>query len=217
LIDSGADSNSPTVSPVGNTSYTVEIENQFGCFTEMMTEVVVTDLENNFNVTAAPDTIIQGASTQLNATEMENVTYTWSPTSTLSQTNVPDPVATPEITTTYQLEVSANGCVATRDVEVVVLNPQCEFPFIFVPNAFTPNNDGENDDFRVYGSFIEEMNLIVFNRWGQKVFETNDQQVGWDGTFNGKALAPDAFGYYLMVRCVGGQEYTTKGNVSLLK
>ncbi|MFK7932985.1 MAG: PKD domain-containing protein [Saprospiraceae bacterium] len=218
LIDSGLDSNSPTVSPTESTSYTVEVENQFGCFTEAITEVVVTDLENSLiNITAAPDTIVQGASTQLNATEMDDVVYTWSPATTLSQTNVPDPVATPEVTTTYQLEVSANGCVATRDVEVTVLNPQCEFPFIFVPNAFTPNNDGENDDFRVYGSFIEEMNLIVFNRWGQKVFETNDQQIGWDGTFNGKALPPDAFGYYLMVRCVGGQEYTTKGNVSLLK
>lgn len=216
-IISGANTSAPTVSPDSNTVYTVEVENQFGCFATLDTRVTVINLEGLVDVKAEPNSIVLGQSAQLSATLITGADYNWTPAATL---DVPDsfaPIATPDVTTTYQLNVDVNGCVISRDVEVTVLNPQCEFPFIFVPNAFTPNDDKENDYFRVYGSAIEEMTLIVYNRWGQKVFESTDPQQGWDGTFNGERLPPDAFGYYLTVKCIGGQEYTTKGNVNLLR
>ena len=103
------------------------------------------------------------------------------------------------------------------ELSVVVIERLCEEPFIFFPNAFTPNNDGENDVLRVLGTEIEAMELVIYNRWGEKVFETTDPNEGWDGTFKGERLPPDAYGFYLRVLCIGGEEYYKQGNVMLLK
>lgn len=67
---------------------------------------------------------------------------------------------------------------------------------IYIPNTFTPNGDGLNDVFRVYGSIIQEVNVIVFNQWGEKIFQSRDRSVGWDGTFRGK---PQPSGVYIVV------------------
>lgn len=67
---------------------------------------------------------------------------------------------------------------------------------IFIPNTFTPNGDGLNDVFRVYGYIVQEMNVMIFNQWGEKVFQTRSQGTGWDGTFNGK---PQPSGVYIVV------------------
>ena len=61
------------------------------------------------------------------------------------------------------------------------------------------------------------MNVAVYNRWGQKIFESNDQTIGWDGTFQGKALPPDVYGYYVTLVCDDGSRLFKKGNLTLLK
>ena len=61
------------------------------------------------------------------------------------------------------------------------------------------------------------MELVIASSWGQTVFISTDQSVGWDGTFNGEELGPDAFAYTLFVRCIDGQEYIKRGNVSIIK
>ncbi|NJL75224.1 MAG: gliding motility-associated C-terminal domain-containing protein [Saprospiraceae bacterium] len=76
-----------------------------------------------------------------------------------------------------------------QSVEVVVNSGVCNEPYIFVPLAFTPNNDGTNDILYVRGNPIEEVYFAVYNRWGQRVFETTDKNIGWDGTFQGRKLA----------------------------
>ncbi|MCB0814863.1 MAG: gliding motility-associated C-terminal domain-containing protein, partial [Flavobacteriales bacterium] len=93
----------------------------------------------------------------------------------------------------------------------------CDEPDIFVPNAFTPNGDGSNDLLFVRGRFITELDFQVFDRWGEKVFETSDQNVGWDGTFRGKPVDPAVFVYHLTVRCEDGQRYFKKGNVTVIR
>src|SRR5690606_39240478 len=124
----------------------------------------------------------------------------------------------PPMTTDFSLKVTdANGCMVTRNKTIFVLNPQCEPPYIFVPRAFTPNQDGTNDILYVRGESIDEVEFIVYNRWGQKVFETSDLSVGWDGTFRGEELAPDVYGYYLRVLCIGGDTYEEKGNVTIIR
>ena len=136
----------------------------------------------------------------------------------LDNANIANPIAQPEETTTYNVLISnEEGCITERDIEIFVKNLDCDYPFVFVPSAFSPNGDGENDEFLVRGVNIEEMNLVIFNRWGQKVFETNDQSEGWRGTFKNELLAPDVYGYYLTVKCFNGEENFKKGNVSLLR
>ena len=70
----------------------------------------------------------------------------------------------------------------------------------FLPNAFTPNGDGNNDTLFVRGPGISEVNLSIYNRWGELVFETKNKSEGWDGSFNEKEADPGVFVYYLFVR-----------------
>src|SRR5690606_10778064 len=124
----------------------------------------------------------------------------------------------PETTTTFTLPaVDANGCEVQRSITIVVINPQCEPPYIFVPKAFSPNGDGVNDILYVRGESIDVVEFIIYDRWREKMFETNNLSQGWDGTFRGKALPPDVYGYYLYVECIGGDTYTERGNVTIIR
>ena len=127
-------------------------------------------------------------------------------------------MATPKQTTTYNLTVtSPDGCVATLAVTITVNIPECAEPFIFLPNAFSPNGDGKNDVLYLRSNIVDRMSLIIYDRWGEKVFETTNQSVGWDGTYKGKLLPPDVYGYYLTVICIDGQQFMKKGNVTILR
>ncbi len=144
--------------------------------------------------------------------------YEWSPEEGLSCSDCADPVAFPEEDTEYEVTVTDSlGCSRVLVVVVRTVPPDCGPPGVFIPNAFTPNGDGENDVLRVYGSAIERLHLVVYNRWGQKVFETYDKDGSWDGRFNGQLLHPDVFGFALEVDCVGGTSYFHKGNVTILR
>lgn len=86
-----------------------------------------------------------------------------------------------------------------------------------VPTGFTPNGDGTNDILFVKGFGFARMDLKVFNRWGQLVFETNDQKTGWDGTYKGKPLDMDVFVYMLKVEFTDGKLFDKNGNVTLIR
>ena len=88
---------------------------------------------------------------------------------------------------------------------------------IYIPTAFSPDGDGVNDKLYVYGNGLEEIHLMVFNRWGELVFETTDQNQGWDGNLRGKALNPAVFIYVLSATNVEGQKIKLRGNVTLVK
>lgn len=90
-------------------------------------------------------------------------------------------------------------------------------PLADVPNAFSPNGDGNNDVLYVRGSAIQTVNLKIFNRWGELVFETNDKNIGWDGTFNGKPQEMDAYSFVLNATFLDESTYYKKGNVTLLR
>jgi gliding motility-associated-like protein len=93
----------------------------------------------------------------------------------------------------------------------VVKQKQC---FISFPNAFTPNNDGRNDRFKIITAFhLSEYLLIVYNRWGQKIFETKDPVMGWDGTVNGRLQAAGTFIWSCSYKRAGISS-VTKGSVT---
>jgi len=118
------------------------------------------------------------------------------------------------MTTQYCVTASnAAGCVDSACTYVVV-DVQCGE--LFIPTAFSPNNDGENDLLYVMGSCIEDLNFAIFDRWGEKVFETSDPSIGWDGSFKGKALDAAVFVYYLKAT-VKGVDVDKHGNITLVK
>ena len=136
----------------------------------------------------------------------------------LSATDIPDPVASPAETTTYTLTiVDENGCSNSAEVLLFLFDSPCVAPYIFVPNAFSPNGDNLNDVLLVEGNVIDEFYLAIYDRWGEQVFESRSQTDGWDGTFQGRTLAPDVYGYYLEVSCFGGEQYRSRGNITLLR
>jgi gliding motility-associated-like protein len=142
----------------------------------------------------------------------------WSPDEDLTCTSCPDPLAYPETTTTYIVKLTdANGCMSVDSITLRVLPRPCTEEEIFVPNAFSPNGDFINDEWRVRGKSIERLHVVVYNRWGELVFESTDPDFSWDGTYKGQALTTDVFAYAIEVDCVGGERFFHKGNLSLLR
>ncbi len=217
-ILSGANTATPLVNPTQPTVYNLTASNSQGCTVDTSIAVNIFNFVPPLMIVPPIDTITQGESVQVQATDNPSYVYTWSPPDFLDATDVPNPIASPEETTTYLLTIrDANGCINTAELLLVVLNPLCREPYIFIPNAFTPNGDNLNDVLLVEGSLIEEMYLAIYDRWGELVFESSDKSFGWDGTFRGKELPADTYGFILEVLCVGGEEYLRKGNISLLR
>lgn len=90
-------------------------------------------------------------------------------------------------------------------------------PLVDVPTAFTPGKFGANSIIRVVGFGIKEMAWSIYNRWGQKVYESNSLKSGWDGTFNGKLQPMDVYSYTLSVIFSNGQKITKTGDITLLR
>ena len=88
---------------------------------------------------------------------------------------------------------------------------------IGIPTAFSPNNDTHNDVLYVRGSGIQSFTLVIYNRYGEKVFETNDLSSGWDGTYKGQPENTGVFAYYLEYEYVNGDKSSLKGNITLVK
>jgi gliding motility-associated-like protein len=116
--------------------------------------------------------------------------------------------------------VRAFGQLACQLSDASTLNGKSDNPIgntIFVPNTFTPNNDGKNDIFYVYGNTIAKMRLRVYNQWGQFIYESLNIQNGWDGTFKGQIQPNGVYVYYLEADFNDGTKTTKKGTITLLR
>jgi gliding motility-associated-like protein len=123
-------------------------------------------------------------------------------------------LAWPVFTETYQvIYVTPEGCSAMDEVLITVLFED----LIDVPNGFSPNGDHNNEILFVKGDGIIDMQFVIYNRYGQKVFESYDQSIGWDGYLNGQAENPGVFVWYLDYTLVDGSRNSKKGNVTLIK
>jgi gliding motility-associated-like protein len=140
--------------------------------------------------------------------------YQWTPAAGLSNALAADPVATPEVTTTYQLTVSAaGGCSASDTGRVAVTRP------FALPNAFTPNGDGRNDVFRVPpGVGVGLVRFEVYNRLGGRVFMTTDVSQGWDGTVDGARQPAGVYVWVIeYVDLLTGKRVRVEGTVILVR
>jgi gliding motility-associated-like protein len=221
IIEANADSGIVTVDITASTTFTVTATNQFGCTGSETAAVSFVDIAGLVgDILLEDDTIILGSgeSTRLVLPFFPGYSYAWSPEDGLDDPGSHQPLAEPTETTGYSVLITdPAGCQVLRSDTVYVISPDCREPNIFVPNAFTPNGDGENDLLFVRSSVIDQVEFAIYNRWGQKIFETTDKSVGWDGTFKGEVLAPDMFGYYLKATCFDGQTFFRKGNVTILR
>lgn len=186
--------------------------NLLGCETSQ--SFTIQPFEFEFDVDAAPSVNINLGDSVLIfvVAGQSDWQYSWSNGSNQSQQFV-----SPKKDSTFFVTVTDEyGCVSVAEITIFVRQPNCEED-VFLPNAFSPNNDGVNDVLYVRSLFIDEMHLIIYNRWGEEVFSTRDINQGWDGTYKGQTLSPDAFAYWLTARCKDNVSITKRGNISLLR
>lgn len=143
------------------------------------------------------------------------LTYEWSPNYNITSLTNPSVTVNPFKTVQYVLKgYNSKKCASSDTINVIVIEDCGE---MYVPNAFSPNNDGANDVLYVRGICLESLTFMVFDRWGEKVFETNDQRVGWDGTYKGQLMNSGVFVFRLEGKTYDGKGYSLKGNITLLR
>ncbi len=214
------DSNTVLVNPLEDIVFYVHTINSIGCERDDSILVEVSDLmPTSLTAESDKDTILITESAQLVVLPL-GYNYVWRPGIALSDSTSSTPVASPGGTILYEVDVidpENEDCFFTDSVLIVVRELNCGLPDVFVPNAFTPDGDGNNEKLFVYGRFIKELYFAVYNRWGEKVFETTDQDIGWDGTFKGVQAQIGVYDWYLNVVCEDEQRLQLKGNTTLIQ
>ncbi len=209
----------PVATPDSTTRY-IMIAYEGSCIPDTQyVDVIVNPLPD---IDAGPGhTIVAGESAQLQGNGQGYTSLLWDPVETLNCIYCLNPQASPLVTTTYKLTATNEfGCQKTDSVTVFV---NCEASQIFMPNSFTPNNDGQNDVFYPRGKGIDIIRSFrIYSRWGELLFERRNIQPnaimeGWDGTHNGVLLNPDVFIYVVDALCTTGEAVSWKGDISLIR
>ena len=225
LISHGGVTACPVVAPPSTTEYCVTVTNTAvpgECLDTLCTTVVV-NLFDPLDVVISydpPNPYLTQPIT-LSTNQPDTYSYMWSavPPTEEPIDPVPHPIVVPTaIPTTFFVTVTNDeGCIEVASLSISVDDPECNEKDIFLPNAFTPNNDGKNDVLYVRSNFITDFEIHIYNRWGEEVFKSFNASVGWDGTFRGERLPPDVYGYYMEVGCPNNKNYKEKGNITLLE
>ncbi|MCC5923765.1 MAG: gliding motility-associated C-terminal domain-containing protein [Crocinitomicaceae bacterium] len=144
-----------------------------------------------------------------------NYNYTWTPEEGLSCSDCPNPIASPEETTTYFLWVEDEaGCTGMDSIKIIVIPPCIEVNF---PNIFSPNDDGKHDVFCILGNCHVSAQFSIFNRWGERIFFTTSPDECWDGTFRGQPVGAGAYVYQLIYLDEHNEQHMVTGNVTLVR
>ena len=216
----------PMASPEETTTYTVEVTDDCGfTFTD---DVVITVDNDQFELEVIVDPvdlteIAPGGefnlSTVISSSTDTVYTYSWSSMlgSTFSNPDSASTIVTASIQSSGAESisiqaVSEDGCVQEASFSVNILEG-----LYAIPNIFSPNGDGTNDAFGVYtAAMVSDFNLQVYNRWGTKVYEADNQLQFWDGTYEANPAPSDVYIYSINFQ-INNQEYEEKGQVTLVR
>jgi gliding motility-associated-like protein len=209
IWNTGAAAGTITIAPGVDTWYYVTYTN--GCGTAVDSVRVIVNPRPIAD--AGLDTIV-GIGNSYELVPYGGVSYIWSPGTWLTCTECENPITTPLLDTFYVvLVIDENGCTAT-DTVFIEVDPNIH---IYIPNIFSPNGDGINDELFVRGNGIVSIQFLIFDRWGALVFETTDQEIGWDGKHRGKKVNSGAFAYVLHANMIDGESRIVKGNVTIVR
>ncbi|MCB9290831.1 MAG: gliding motility-associated C-terminal domain-containing protein [Lewinellaceae bacterium] len=226
-LNGGPFTGSPAFVPLGPGTYDIAIEDATGCRAELQFQleepnelqvVLLANIQAEDNSIQIGDSIQLQALVNIPAEEVDKV-Y-WQPDSLGCDTCL-SATFSPQISTIFSVQVTdINGCTA-EDMERVIVRKNYN---VFIPNVFSPNGDGRNDAFMIFaGKEVKEIKtFMVFNRWGETVFEhynfqPNDPAHGWDGAFRGQPMNDAVFVYFAEIEMVDGQVVLFKGDVTLMR
>ena len=212
-------SNSFISNPVATASSTTS-------FSVLITDTVCNNsgtLSTTVNVLPDPNITISKSNdidcSHLSATLSANggASYSWTPSNTLNNPNLPNPVASPKVTTDYIVTVTdANDCTNKDSITVYVTDSN-KGDYL-MPSGFTPNNDGLNDCFGIkYWGLIEKLEFSIYNRWGERVFYTTDPAGCWDGTYKGQQQDGAVFVYIIKAKTACQDNILRKGSFVLIR
>ncbi len=201
-------------------SYTLFIQDADGC--ESQTDIFIQAANPLFLDLGEDQLISMGDSLQLSAVTNVNVdTIMWNLDESLSCLDCLEPFVNPVNQTTYSIMViDINGCILTDQITIFVDKVQR----VFIPNTFTPNQDGLNDNLIIFGG--SDVKIIhsfkIYNRWGANLFSAtnfppNDPEFAWDGTFRGEELNPGVYLYFAEIEFVDGRKEILAGDITLIK
>ncbi len=195
----------------------LEVMDNNGCMTVVQDSIFISD----FQVDTEQDTTIwlgtsMELSSEITGIHHGDLTYLWTSTeeNTLSCMDCPTPIVSPQNPANYELLIEdANGCTAKTAIFIdLIENYQ-----VIAPNAFSPNGDGVNDFFQVLALGMVELELAIYNRWGQEVFRTQDGNSAWNGRYQGENQPIGVYAFHALVRFVNGSEQVVQGNLTLIR
>ncbi len=207
--------NPQVIQPTSNILYTVTVRDTLGC-TKAIKDSVLVRVIQNLLVNAGPrDTsIVEGETITLQATGAN--TYLWSPGIWISGITIPNPVVAPLDDIEYiVIGTDLNGCKGTDSINIRLFRLD---PDMYVPTAFTPNGDGNNDVIRPILLGMRSLNYFkVFNRFGELMFSTTEKEKGWNGVHKGKPQDSGTFVWMAQGVTYKGKLKTKKGYVVLIR
>lgn len=211
----------PTVSPLLTTNYVLTVMDTLGCPKPVSDTVLVTVLPK-IGIDAGRDTsIVVGQPLQLQAiAAASNLQYSWSPSTWLNNSSIANPVAQINNNTVDSIYYTVTvknpaSCAASDGIHVLVYKT---LPDIFVPSAFTPNGDGRNDFMHPILIGIRQLNYFrIYNRWGQLIFSSAQNNSSWDGRLSGQLQDPGSYVYVVSAVDYLGKQILKKGSFVLLR
>ena len=199
-------------------AYPFTVIDPLGCVFHDQATVIDT---SGFLISLDPDTVVifPGDSVALDlyvVASHTSYTINWSPNADLSCTTCPEPYASPDTSTVYSATViSGAGCVATQSTLVRVVPRPC--PDLFIPDHFSPNDDGVNDRFIALGGCLATLRIVVVDREGNLLFEGMDPLASWDGNRNGHPVQSGSYTCTLSAVRDDGSTMEWAGNIMLLR
>lgn len=208
-----------------NTTYYAEITSSAGCTSSGRTPVLVSLLAP----LPSPAVVVDNVT-------FTSITFKWDAVPgatgyevTTNGVNFQPPSSGPTGTTHT---ITGLGPAQTVSLQVrALMSPACQISLlsaavsattfasseVFVPNVFTPNNDGKNDKLMVYSNAIVDMRMVIYNQWGEKIFETASISQGWDGRYKGVMQPTGVYVYVLKAKLQDGSNITKKGSISIIR
>lgn len=205
----------PVTSPGKTIQYIVKVNDNLGCpkpgFDTILVRVTVPFVDAGPRDTA----VVVDEPLQLQA-RANGENFLWTPSTGLNDPKIPNPVALITNDQEYIVRVITEGnCIATDTISVKVFNVK---PGFYVPNAFTPNNDGLNDIIRPISFGLRSLRYFrIYNRLGEVVFSTNSFKEGWDGTFKGNPQGSAVFAWTAEAVDYTGKRVISKGSITLIR
>jgi gliding motility-associated-like protein len=201
-------------------TYAVTVTDAGGC-TAADAYVIIQPAAATLEISPADTTLYKGNSFQLTSifapySASAVNTYSWTPASGLSCTDCANPIFTGNDSSIFTLTINYNnGCELSASTRVSIINDQLAFA---APSAFSPNGDFKNDVYKIiFTNQVKDFEMRIYNRWGEKVFESNDNTIGWDGKYKGVAQPSDVYVCYFTATSLSNEIANKQLSISLLR